>query len=546
MVRVKWATLLIITIVINSITQKANSRDFDIAEGILTGNPTISQYEDFENSQADNMLQIDFNFPEMVSPGDVFMFEFVIKKQAQHSIGGKFRFTWPRGFVPVLPESDKAIFSVVKNDMVVEWNAQTFSDDVAISYPVQVNNVASGVYPILSVLTVIGGLQIEKNTKIRVDVNKSGNFPQHTINATLGTFSLVLEYPREVVSGSQYNLAVKIRKNTSTAKAALNLSVPPFSDLQVVDYENYEYDKNSGRLRINWKNLPETSEISLTCRITSSGISKAVYPISAELFVDEKSKAVFSNSIYISEKAMVSSAGNTSKAKSDSPAIKSDSLKLYAEMDELLNQWKNATKIVTVETGKNHIKNEPAQPDLTQKSDKAASVEIKQFDNVKKEQPEQTQTNQNNTTKTTEQPEETKQVSAIETIVDSKNDSVKTREQNPDNALNQVAGKAENKGKELLQAEKPVLKDTGNEGNKTYKVQVGASKAHLTDIKSFVRSLGFYETVVEDFDGTWYRYFVGEFSQLAEAKDFNKALIEKGMADSFVVTFIDGKRVPAN
>lgn len=556
MVRFKWSVFLLIAIVFNSISPKVFGIELIGDEELIAGKPKILLVENFDNNQDNNFLQVDFKFPEVVMPGDVFTFESIIKKQSQHSTGGKFRFSWPDGFVPMLPESGKAVYKVIKNEMVVEWPAQSFPDDVSIAYPVQVNNVASGVYPVLTVLTVIGGLQIEKNTKIRVDVNKSGSFPQHTINATVGTFSLVLDYPREVVSGSQYDFAIKIRKNASTAKAVLKLSVPPFSDLQVVDYENYEYDKKSGKLTINWKNLPAVSEIDLTCRATSSGIPKAVYPLSAELFVDENLKAVFSNSIYITDKALATNSLTAEKSKKASPEAISDSLKLFAEMDELLNQWKNATKVVTVETGKPIVKDEPQQADLANKPNQIPLQEVKQNPADQQSaatkiiQPEPAPKMQENVLVTPEKVVEKKPATAVEKPVELRIDTIKTQDQNqetPKNLVNnQVADKTGNTGKELVQAEKPAPKETANDGNKTYKVQVGASKTHLMDIKQFVQSLGFYETVVEDFDGTWYRYFVGEFSQISEAKEFNKALIDKGMADSFVVTFVDGKRVPAN
>lgn len=517
-------------------------------------------------SDDNGYLQINFVFPETVEAGQIFTFEFVIAKTSEHSIGGEFQFTWPNGFAPLVSDNPNAKCKVDKNKILVEWNPQSFTGDIKIDYPVQVNNATSGVYPILSILTFTGGLQIQKNAKIRVDVNKSGILPNHTINATIGSCSVVLKYQREVEFGTKFDLGIMVDKGNMKGVSHLNISIPPNSDMKVLNHEEFEYNKQTGKLKLIWKKLPENSTINVNCEVICNTTVKAVYPISAEFFVDEKLNAFFSNSIYVTDKPIVISQRSAEQTKREQASQKADSIKLYAEMDELLNQWKNATKVITVETGKENLLPENQKADANRKvvMETINSPEPK-IQGATKTVPEvamKTETLPDKTVpeaaKKTEPQVEKKaapEVAKKSGPVANKTEEPKKEIVNPEkkpteNAQAPVtlpaAKNIENTQKQQVQTDKSALADTQLEGPKMYRVQIAASKTPLPGTKQFIRSLGFFEILTEDFDGTWYRYFIGEFSQIAEAKDFNKTLVEKGITDSFIVTFIDGKRVTSN
>jgi len=550
-IRIFWLSLILVS---NGISLFGTNRDLS---SVPFEETTVYSFEKYDNGPVDGLLQIDFNFPETVGAGEIFIFETVIKKQSLHSIGGKFQFTWPQGFLPMLPEPQNAKYTVDNNKMIIEWGAQSFPDDVKVAYPVKVTHAVSGVYPVLSVLTIVGGLQIIKNTKIRVDINKVGILPNHTIKATIGTYSLVLDYPREVEFNSFYNLDIILRKENTGEKATLLISVPPHSDVQVLNHEDFEYERVLGKLKLNWEKLPEASDITINCKLISPGNVKAVYPISAEFWVVDKLKAVFSNSIYLTEKAVVTKPKSIEKNTAESVKAKSDSIKLYAQMDELLNQWKNATKVITIETGKANITQDTketgtqkkVEPEPAKKQDQqVAKTQITEV--VKKSEPEIAKKSEPDISKVSDQVTEKKPELKVNKVDENKNEQIAKEQKQQPNTQNAVVvpvtTNAENTQNGQITIEKPTQHDGTNGALKIYRVQIAASKIPEPGIKQFIQSLGFFDTVAEDFDGTWYRYFVGEFNQISDAKEFNKQLIDKGITDSFVVTFIDGKKVPNN
>ena len=461
----------------------------------------------------EGFLQINFTFPETVEAGQLFIFESVISKKSDYPISGKFVFIWPEGFSPVLPDQQIGKYKVEKNKMFVEWDSKAFTNDIKISYPVQVNNVLSGVYPILSVLNFAGGNQIEKNTKIRVSPGAFGNLPDHTIVATTGTYSVILDYPREVEFGNPFNLAIHINKGNVSGKARLHVTLLPYSEVKVLNHEGFEYKKQTGKLDLNWQKLPDNSTIEINCQVVSNNSIKAVYPISAEFYIEEKLRAVFSNSIYLSSKPVVLPKKSVETDEKKKQEMRADSIKLYAEMDELLNQWKNATKVVTIETGTANLLPSTGKTDVSKKTE---SEPVKKTEPVITKKPE---------LETADKPAQEKTRTDVKIQESVRIESVRKEQNQPDVAPQ---------------------KETKAEGVKTFRVQIAASPTDLPDMKQFVQSLGFFDTLTEDYDGTWYRYFIGEFKQVAEAKDFQKLLQEKGFNDGFVVIFIDGKRVASN
>lgn len=506
---------------------------FVLSENNLYGISTSCEVKDcltnaLENRTEDeNLLQVNFSFPETVKAGQVFTFEFLIAKEGDHSIGGKFQFTWPGGFTPMVSDNPKVKCKIDKNRIYVEWDSQTFPKDIRISYPVQVSNLSSGVYPLLSTLTFLGGLQIEKNAKIRVDGADTQAMSEKTILAPAENYHIRMDYPTDAEFGGQFNLSIHLQKGNSTGPALLKLSLPPSSDVEVLNHDDFEYNKYSGKMIMKWKNLPESPSFSINFQIIPIINTKAVYPISAEFFIGEKLTATYLNSIYLADKILQVKDRNADKIKSENDVRKADSVKLYAEMDELLNKWKDATKIITIETGQ--TKNIPE----TEKTKVSQSIEPVK-DN---------KTNSGNINKPElliEQKSGTNTVNFEGTKEESLIVGGKTSDDSPKPVILTTNSTLENVQKQQVQP------DTYTEGVKVYRVQIAASKTILPGTKQFVQSLGFFETIIEDYDGTWYRYFVGEFSQISEAKDFNKKLIEKGIIDSFVVAFIDGKKVPTN
>ena len=75
-----------------------------------------------------------------------------------------------------------------------------------------------------------------------------------------------------------------------------------------------------------------------------------------------------------------------------------------------------------------------------------------------------------------------------------------------------------------------------------YRVQIQASKTYIP-ADAVIKKLGLLEKLsVELRSDGWYRYYVGQFTSLPEAKKKLAEMRAKGIKDSFVVSFKSNKR----
>jgi hypothetical protein len=75
-----------------------------------------------------------------------------------------------------------------------------------------------------------------------------------------------------------------------------------------------------------------------------------------------------------------------------------------------------------------------------------------------------------------------------------------------------------------------------------YRIQIQASKTYIS-VDAVIKKLGLLEELsVELRSDGWYRYYVGQFTSLPEAKKKLAEMRAKGIKDSFVVSFKSNKR----
>lgn len=75
-----------------------------------------------------------------------------------------------------------------------------------------------------------------------------------------------------------------------------------------------------------------------------------------------------------------------------------------------------------------------------------------------------------------------------------------------------------------------------------YSVQIVASEVIMPKIENEVQSLGIDEKILEDYDGNIYRYSVGDFQSLEQARAMRSELMQKGYPDAFIVEYVNGVR----
>lgn len=78
-----------------------------------------------------------------------------------------------------------------------------------------------------------------------------------------------------------------------------------------------------------------------------------------------------------------------------------------------------------------------------------------------------------------------------------------------------------------------------------YSIQVAASAMPEPELQSVIGRLRISQKMYVDHSGKWYRYIVGCFIMLREARDFLEIMQKSGFPDAFIVNYIDGKRYKA-
>jgi len=71
-----------------------------------------------------------------------------------------------------------------------------------------------------------------------------------------------------------------------------------------------------------------------------------------------------------------------------------------------------------------------------------------------------------------------------------------------------------------------------------YSIQIAASETVLTNLEQKLAEKGFDEKILEDYDGKIYRYSVGDFETIDQAKALKQELNSHGYPDAFIVEYV--------
>jgi opacity protein-like surface antigen len=88
------------------------------------------------------------------------------------------------------------------------------------------------------------------------------------------------------------------------------------------------------------------------------------------------------------------------------------------------------------------------------------------------------------------------------------------------------------------------IQNVSTEIGLVYRVQILAiQKDPKNEIAKLQSKYGLNETIYEEKTGVWTKYTVGAFKTVGEASNYRKTLVNKGIADCFVVPYYQGKRI---
>ena len=80
--------------------------------------------------------------------------------------------------------------------------------------------------------------------------------------------------------------------------------------------------------------------------------------------------------------------------------------------------------------------------------------------------------------------------------------------------------------------------------NVEFKVQVRAAYKAKIPLQRLANKYHLRDEIQEDYVGNWYRYSIGSFETLEEAKEYRSGIMkDHGVRDAFVVVFVDGVRL---
>ncbi len=256
-----------------------------------------------ERSQSTQIEQLDlpvrifYDIPNLVYTGDTFEMILNIEK-GNYSIPGSIKQILPSGFRALSETFSDLKYNITGNEVFISWPKIITDAKILISFPVEVRQLTSGIYPILSQYSDENGLRFNINTWVEVKGEKYVELPDIK-KPVENPFKLNLQYPPEVEPGSEYDMEIGIKKGASTDNANLEIKLPPGVEIIITQNINFKYDQSDGLLKINWDKLPETPEIKINCKVNTSGIKTAVYPVYAEFFINNKKKVAYFKNIYI-------------------------------------------------------------------------------------------------------------------------------------------------------------------------------------------------------------------------------------------------------
>jgi hypothetical protein len=123
-----------------------------------------------------------------------------------------------------------------------------------------------------------------------------------------------------------------------------------------------------------------------------------------------------------------------------------------------------------------------------------------------------------------------------------KNNTQAKQAENTTSAV-EAAVSPEPKPAKPAKSQTPAISQTSPAEASFFTVQIAASEVEMPELKKFLRSLQISEALFDYYDGQLYRYNVGEYEQIEQAKAMRLKLVNKGFSDAFVVKYEDGKRV---
>jgi opacity protein-like surface antigen len=312
--------------------------------------------------------------------------------------------------------------------------------------------------------------------------------------------SINLEYsfPDQIVSGEEFEFQCKINKNALTGKAELMQIFPIGLNLLDTVYDAADrYEFQNYILKVYWDDMSNDSTITINYHAKLDDVF-GYLPVTSVLYIDKTGKEyTFDTNIFIEKEG-------------------SQEIANAEESNEIVNNPELNEK--DAQENENSIANE--ETTATAEITDTTTSGIMTGEIAATEEQEVTNLEENELTQEVPQTGEIDYGTIAET-----DEEESVTEANETQSTGNIA-------------------QTMNHGNIEYRVQIRASYKKACSLTALSKKYDISEPIQEDYVGRWYRYSIGSFNTLTEAKQYRKQAIHQyGVLDAFVVAFRDGVRL---
>lgn len=421
-----------------------------------------------------------FDYPTEVDAGAAFVIGCTIIKNRPAAISTLSFITVPGFAVQPFTLAGAEIESN-DNKTTLSWKSIVENPQISFSIKVSVRGLPQGVYPLIAEYSDSHGYRSSRT--LALFVKNQGVEREFVADPFAGKnpYTLKLSFPETVKPKEQFEIKMQLAKGKNTGAAFVMLKIPSASSISLIGYPDAFFE--NGTLMADIPTMPSSPSFEITAHVTNDAQRLAVYPILASVEYNDGHTASWKGFLYTE-----SEHSKPNSAKASLPKSSIDTTSVFSRLDSLLNAWTASVPAV---------KSQPPEPQKQQVA--AAEPLAEPVAKAIEEKPK-------------------------ETVV------------SPQEKSKPVAPASEKKHEaEVFKDEIPQIK--------FYSVQIAASEVPLDNMRSFLQSMGVQEHMYEEYDGTFYRYFVGRFGTTDRAKREVATISGKGFPDAFVVLFDKGKRV---
>jgi hypothetical protein len=302
---------------------------------------TIPAFENdtIKMQDAEPLLDMQFDHPAMVAPGETFAFTIHLIKHPGFRPSGSITQLWPKGFLPQKSELEHGIMTVEDRRVEIRWDKLPRHGQVSFTYPVDVMHIKGSTYPVITEYRDVVGVNLNRTTGLHVlegEKEEEVKLIGVQTSEPSSAYSLTADYPLEVTQENTFEMVFSVTKGKNVLPAELLIKLPPGFCPDPEFSLPHNFVQTSGMLVISWENMPASPVFDLPVRLFVAKPKHAVYPISAKFLINNEPVASFNKYVIVVKEAGQIIFPDTITR----PAVSEvDTSSMFSELDAVLSEW---------------------------------------------------------------------------------------------------------------------------------------------------------------------------------------------------------------